>query len=589
MGKQYCSVCARPKLGHARPFGKNCKMPPLPEDIRNKYLEEQRQLALQNRITEEDDGDVELTEDEEELEHDDLVAQEAEEKRLEALKLEILAKREMVKEQLARQKKAKEVNERIKKLKEEMVGLDQFLQDEIAEMKGIHDEITKPDLPLNLPGLSIQVLPQQTPVVKQPTPAASAVNLERQPSLDLQQQVSGQQPSAIERGPVGPTGIQPPPVEVRPNQETMSVHPPVQQYHGGARPKTAVIAAPPPGQPQQQQIQAALDPGLAAYSQAYNQARPPVPVPGVHQAPVVQQPTPAYLAQPGYPYGQQAVQQGMPAQDWLRSQPLLAAAAGLGSTAPPQAAAAATAAAPRPTDRRARKENRDLDNEGKCLPEQYIEKSALNDTDVKIPSYYDFMHGVFRMLDEKLNENGENINEYIIYYEQLSSYATHHKWSAVFSLHRSMCNEVERGMRSWSDEIKHRQTSKHLNSASDLSEMKQRKHEKESGAHGGGGSGAGATGGGAGGDRKGAKSHHGNQNFRPRVQSDISSLHTKVSPDAPICSLFNYNQKGCTFGQGRCGYRHECEICEGKGKVATHPAMYCHIVSNVQKSDGKQK
>ena len=172
MGKQYCSVCARPKAGHPLPFGPKCKMPPLPEDVKQKYLDEQKQLALENRLSQGDTVETLSIESEEDenLGDDDLELKEAEEKKLEAMKLELLAKRDRVQEQLARQRKAKEVNDRIKKLKEEMAGLDKSLQAEISEMKANHEEFVKPEPPLELPGLSTQILPTHQNSVPQLQP-----------------------------------------------------------------------------------------------------------------------------------------------------------------------------------------------------------------------------------------------------------------------------------------------------------------------------------------------------------------------------------------------------------------------------------
>ena len=623
MGKQYCSVCTRPKLGHPRPFGKKCKMPPLSEELRQKYLAEQQQLAkdlhqvdTEDELTEEeDDGEIVENQYQESLE-----AQEEEEKRLQAMKLEMLAQREKVKEQLGKMQKAKEVKDRMQKLREEMQELDGFMQKEIAETKGIYDEISKPFQPLTLPGLNMSTLSQQTgentTAQQQQQPQRGTSAIERGPVGPTE--VTGQQPpGAIFQGPVGPGAISRGSVSLAEQQQ----QPGVQQQrpgaqplletaqqpslvcnvpgvaaapgmtlptvHGGARPKTAVAAAPPPGQ-----LYQALDPGLTAYGQACASDRPTTAatapgVPGVHQAPVVRQPGPTLPGyQPAYPYnpaqfpvsapqlGAPALQPGTAAQAWIQSQPLLAAAAGLGAAASP---AAVPAAAPRPA-KKDRKES--AADEGKCLPELFIEKSAINDCDVKVPSYYDFMHGVFRMLDEKLNENGENINEYIVYYEQITSFATQHRWPAVFSLHRSMCSEVERGMRSWSSEIKYRQTSKHLNTASDLSEVKQKKQANEKSAYGGG-NGAG--------DRKGGKNH--SQNPRPRMQSDRTGFHSHSNKsDAPICSLFNHNMVGCSYGANRCDYRHECQWCEERGVRAQHPAMYCQAITGSSKpSDGSSK
>ena len=324
----------------------------------------------------------------------------------------------------------------------------------------------------------------------------------------------------------------------------------------GARPKQSpqVAAAPAPAPapvniPSATHLyQAAVDPALMAYGQAYanpargtaTQASQAFATPPAQQVPCAT----AFSTPPTQPVP------GVNPHVWMQQQQLLGAAAGLGTAA---------------TSRSASKEK-----EGKCLPEQYIEKSAINDPDVKAPSYYDFVHGIFRMLNEKVNEKNEPINDLLVYYEQITNYATQHRWSAVFSLHRSMCNEVELGMRNWSSEIKYRNASKHLNVASDLSELK-RSHSVSSG----------------GGAPPEKKVRHDKQ--RPRAASERPSNTFRGVANDDYCHLFNYQAKGCTYGFGRCNFKHECEKCGEKGVVVAHPAMFCPPKDCKSSGDSKQK
>ena len=551
--KQYCVVCARPKAGHPLPFGKSCKMPPLPDAEKQKYLAEQQKQALEDSLPTDEEDD--LDSGDEGVTVEDL---EKQEQALLAMKQKMLESKEKAKQRLEATKKAKTIYDRIQKLKEEMLTLNGDLQTEWQNIDGMQKEMAGPS-PLDLPpiGRQEQGTSRQTDAPgqqQQPAPTAVGPN----------QQVPGQQAPCQGNIVVHqPTGT----VHLAPVQQQPEVH-----NFNGARPKQTVQAVPPPVAAANQVYQAALDPALAAYAQAYS--APPRVQPGVHAAtraaaaapvvaPVAQQPT-----VPGQMYPPQAPQPGVPPQVWMQQQPLIGAAAGLAGVA---------AAAPPPGDRR----------EGKCLPENFIEKSALNDTEVKAPSYYDFVHGIFRMLKDMHNDRNESISDLLVYYEQLSSYATHHRWSAVFSLHRSMCNEVSIGMRSWDSEIKHRDVSKHLNTASDLSELKQKQAQSQNYSQGQGSADV-VSSVSSGGGKKGK-----NKN-RPRLQSDMSFasyVHQgqgQDKSDRPICRLYNHHARGCTFGANTCDFRHECATCEEKGiRGVAHPAMYCAII-NAKPSDQKK-
>ena len=580
--KQYCSVCTRSKAGHPLPFGKNCKMPPLPPEEIQKNLAEQQKEALEVALSDEEEGSV--AGDSEFV--DTVDSLEEQERELIAMKEKMIAEKDKMQQRLESTKKAKVIHDRIQALREEMNALNGDMQNMLKQDDGMRKEMAGPPPPLpEMPVLSqvqqqqhqsvIPGIGTQQPSQQQGVPGQQPPHPQQQQRVETNQQVLNRH-LGQQQQPVPTSG---------PSVETM--YPVVQQpgptvhTYPGARPKQQPIQpAPPPvapgpvtAQPTAQASQmyhAALDPSLGAYANAYTaQPRTAYQQPGVHAplqaaAPVYTAPgtaLPGMLppgpvpAAPGVaPPGQALAAPGVNSQSWMQQQPLVAAAAGLGVQADKQ----------------------QKEKEGKCLPETFIEKSAINDANIVIPSYYDFVHGIFRMLNEKLNEKHEPISDLIVYYEQITSYATHHRWPAVFSLHRSMANEVALGMRTWDAEIKHRNTAKHLNVASDLSEFKNKQAQNASQSQGQG-QGSNNSSQGQGGDGKKHKIKN-----RPRIQSDISYTRSQsqfaASDDAPVCRLFNHNERGCTYG-GICDYRHVCDICELKGIKALHPAMYCASIN----------
>ena len=479
-------------------------MPPLSQQEREKNLAEmQQQEALDVNLPAESDSDTGDDGQTEESENSgsriSLEAQKAQELELLALRENLKARNEQAAEMLAAQKKAKEAFDRIQKLKEEVLSLDkdfkgyqqqtqgiqrEMEQQQPLDLSGIHQQISgQPGIfpgvtnqqQLGVPGVFLGAiispghLQQQNPgnpvSVSGPTVQAQYGTPAGLPVTTMQQQPTSTVPGV-------PAGT---PVMTAQQQQqlgNMNLAPSLIPGGTGARQKQTpqVAAAPAPviGQfpgsisSATHPYQAAVDPTLTAYGQAYaNLAR----APGTQAAQAFATP-PAQQVPCAAAFGTPPTQPvpGVSPQVWMQQNPLLGAAAGLGSTT---------------ANRSASEKDK---KEGKCLPEQYIEKSAINDPDVKAPSYYDFVHGIFRMLNEKVNEKNEPINDLLVYYEQITNYATQHRWSAVFSLHRSMCNEVELGMRNWASEIKYRNASKHLNVASDLSELKR---NQSAGAGGG--------------------------------------------------------------------------------------------------------
>ena len=360
--------------------------------------------------------------------------------------------------------------------------------------------------------------------------------------LEVQKELPGRPtvPTSQPAGETVPVEPQPQPTGPPPGQpapENQQVVPGVHNF-AGARPKV-------PTQQQHSHVPrvapaaaaAALDPGLQVYGQAYAAYAP------VHAAPQHVNAAPGPGAAPVPGIGPQA---------WLQQQPLLGAAAGI-------------AAAPSGT--------RSSAKFGKCLPEYYIEQSASIDEEAEKarPSYYEFMHAVFTLLVEKHVKDHQSVDDLLLYYEQITNFATSHKWNAVYRLHTRMCKEVSIGLRNWSQEIRFNKTFKVFNAESDLS-------LKKATSHGAGGAG-------------GASNHknHG-QGARPRAQSERGpprqgggwsaggGAGASDDPDRPICRNFNWTARGCRFGSGTCGYRHECATCEEKGVKASHPAMYCAII-----------
>ena len=197
---------------------------------------------------------------------------------------------------------------------------------------------------------------------------------------------------------------------------------------------------------------------------------------------------------------------------------------------------------------------------GKSTPEQFIIKIKVKDRDVDTVSYYDFIHGAFRMLMLRLNEEQRAVDDMVTYFEALSGFATQYRWTAVLDLHRAITSEVEAGRRAWSDPIDYNFSYRFLNADTLLPSRAGeggRGHPRRDGARGRE----------ARGDRRG--SEYGREDGRRR-----GHMPDRGDSSNTVCNQYNYNSRGCRYGSD-CRYEHVCAECKARGAVGDHPAMYC--------------
>ena len=186
--------------------------------------------------------------------------------------------------------------------------------------------------------------------------------------------------------------------------------------------------------------------------------------------------------------------------------------------------------------------------DGKSMPEQFAYKDGVTSTAERI-SFYDFMHGAFRLLNLRLNYDHKPIDDRIVYFENLALCATTYKWSACYKLHCALMEQIQGGTRKWDDSIPSLLSHKYLNADEFI---------RERGS----------------GEKKPPKEHKGNNQ-----KSEGGNSREKESG---TCDDFNEKEYGCNFGN-KCRFHHECSECKKKGIRASHPAMYCKIITGSNK------
>ena len=243
------------------------------------------------------------------------------------------------------------------------------------------------------------------------------------------------------------------------------------------------------------------------------------------------------------------------AQSLLESNPLLAAACGI-----------------------SRASQRSQTSASKCIPENFIIKSSSKDRDREKDrvSYYEFIHGCFRLLLLKLTEEHVPVDDLVKYFEALSGFATQYPWFAVYDLHQAITAEVEAGRRQWSDPIQFTFSYKFLSADTVLS----------------------ARPAGGDGDRRSRRDgnrgpRHDSVRREHRADSRDHRDHRADSRDArredkvrAPCDKYNHDAQGCSYGFS-CKYLHVCSDCFKKGIELAHPAIWCIMKDEANKPSRK--
>ena len=279
--------------------------------------------------------------------------------------------------------------------------------------------------------------------------------------------------------------------------------------------------------------QPGIDPSLAAYAQACAAA-------ATGNVGANQRAAPGAQATPTVPAASDA-------RSLLENNPLLAAACGLSRNA---ARAPATS--------------------GKSVPENFIIKVSKDkdkDKDRERVSYYDFIHGCFRLLLLRLTEDNKPVDDLIHYYEALTGFTTQYRWYAVYDLHQAITSEVEAGRREWADPIKFTLSYKFLTADTVLSNRSGSSNNEERKSR-----------------RDGYRPpRHDSQRREHREPRDhgreAARDHREHAPKRGPCNKYNTDPVGCPYGMS-CSFRHICQDCYAKGIELAHPSMWCILNGN---------
>lgn len=229
--------------------------------------------------------------------------------------------------------------------------------------------------------------------------------------------------------------------------------------------------------------------------------------------------------------------EGVRAKQFLEDNPILAAACGLGSVAKKKPM-----------------------TDGKSLPEQFMWQrlNAEKERDIEKVSYYQFIHGLFRMLHLRLSEDHKPVDDMIKYYEAITGFACNYKWQSVYRLHNYLVSEIEDGRRQWQDPIHFTHAYFWLNSESVIIPRDSERRSRSSTPRGG-------------------------ARDRDRDGGSRDGAARHVTKREGTCNDYN-KVKGCDYG-ANCKYWHYCEDCYKQGKKLEHPVFFC----NAKQSTGTGK
>ena len=247
------------------------------------------------------------------------------------------------------------------------------------------------------------------------------------------------------------------------------------------------------------------------------------------------------------PARQPAAQPGVTAAQLFADNPYLAAACGFG-----QAAGGTTP-----------KQHTD----GKSSAENFMYKTKAVDLEENAPTYYEFIHGAFRLLLLRLTEDNKPIADRLKYYEQLSSYATKYKWSAVYKLHKLTLEDIKNDLTDWDKPFDQALKDRCFSNDAVVPDRSVR----------------------GGRARDGVRSHSERRRTRDNSwdRSEDWGYAGSVDrgrgrPRAKPCGQFNSQLRGCDWG-GSCKFDHVCSVCYDRNRMTRgHPAYMCGTANQDQ-------